>query len=91
MTRLMLGSPQFYPTGIDYIEPITVTDGRSRQREMKLFHHVSHRRVIHLKLVESLTAKEVPFKVNQFNTFAASYEYTRSNPLNLMYIQKTKN
>ena len=66
MTRLMLGSPQFYPTGIDYIEPITVTDGRSRQREMKLLHHVSHRRVIHLKLVESLTAKEVPFKVNQF-------------------------
>ena len=25
------------------------------------------------------------------NTFAASYEYTRSNPLNLLYIQKTKN
>ena len=27
----------------------------------------------------------------RINTFAASYEYTRSNPLNLMYIQKTKN
>ena len=27
----------------------------------------------------------------RINTFAASYEYTRSNPLNLLYIQKTKN
>ena len=27
----------------------------------------------------------------RINTFATSYEYTRSNPLNLMYIQKTKN
>ena len=26
-----------------------------------------------------------------FNTFAANYEFTRSNPLNLLYIQKTKN
>ena len=27
----------------------------------------------------------------RINTFAANYEYTRSNPLNLLYIQKTKN
>ena len=29
--------------------------------------------------------------LEQNKIFAASYEYTRSNPLNLMYIQKTKN
>ena len=27
----------------------------------------------------------------RINTFAANYEYSRSNPLNLLYIQKTKN
>ena len=27
----------------------------------------------------------------RINTFPANYEYTRSNPLNLLYIQKTKN
>ena len=31
------------------------------------------------------------FIKGRFNTFAASYEYTRSNSLNLLYIQKTKN
>ena len=65
-TRLSVGNPPFYSTGIDYFGPMTVKVGRSRQKRWGCLFTCLTVRAVHLELVESLTTDSCINAIRRF-------------------------